>query len=125
MKEIQAARQVRLMLEKARVRLLRPDLQALHCGAVDVRLAVQCLERVEKGLARPASLPERRALLEEIIGLRRELRRIQALVAAAGKFHAGWASLMAAADESTANYRPAGEASACEPVASSRLVLHG
>ena len=113
------------MLEKVRVRLLRPNVEALNYGAVNVSLAVQCLEGVEKALINPASLSVRRALMEEMIELRRELRCIQALVAAAGKFHAGWASLMAAADESTANYRPGGETDVREVVSSGGLVIHG
>jgi hypothetical protein len=124
--ELEQARQARRILEKVRRRLLRPTVEALDCGAVDLSIAAQCLQRLEISLAQGERRAAVRQALElEIAHVRRELRCVQALVAEAGKFHAGWGRLVAAADEGTGNYTAAGDAAAMASAESGRVVLHG
>jgi hypothetical protein len=130
--ELEQARQARRVLEKVRARLLRPTVEALDCGAVDLSVAAQCLQRLETSLAQGErraavrqALGSEMALESEIAKVRRELRCVQALVAGAGKFHAGWGRLMAAADEGTSNYTAAGDAARPRSVGSGRVVMHG
>lgn len=124
--ELEQARQARRILEKVRTRLLRPTVEALDCGAVDLSVAAQCLQRLEASLAQgERRTAARQALESEIANVRRELRCVQALVAGAGKFHAGWGRLMASAEEGTGNYTAAGETAATASVESGRVVLHG
>jgi hypothetical protein len=124
--ELDQARQARRLLERVRARLLRPTMEALDCGAVDLSVAAQCLQRLETSLAQGERRKAVRHELEiEIANVRRELRCVQALVAGAGKFHAGWGRLMAAADEATGNYTAAGEAAATTSTESGRVVMHG
>ena len=124
--ELEQARQARRILEKVCTRLLRPTVEALDCGAVDLSIAAQCLQRLETSLAQGERRAAVRQALElEIAHVRRELRCVQALVAGAGKFQAGWGRLMAAADEGTGNYTAAGDAAAMTSAESGRVVLHG
>ena len=125
--ELEQARQARRILEKVRTRLLRPTVEALDCSAVDLSVAAQCLQRLEIFLAqKERHWAVRQALESELAKVRRELQCVQELVAGAGKFHAGWGRLMAAADESSSNYTAAGDA-AKRPtsVEAGRLVMHG
>jgi hypothetical protein len=124
--ELDQARQARRILEKLRTRLLRPTVEALDSGAVDLSVAAHCLQQLEISLARgERSGAERQALESEMVHVRRELRCVQELVAGAGKFHAGWGRLMAADDEGTGNYTAAGEAAARRSAESVRVVMHG
>jgi len=124
--ELEQARQARRILEKVRTRLLRPTVEALDCGAVDLSVAAQCLQRLETSLAQGTRRETlRQALESELAHVRRELRCVQALVAGAGKFHAGWGRLMAVADEGTSNYTAAGETASTMPPESGRVVMHG
>ena len=124
--ELEQARQARRILEKVRTRLLRPTVEALDCGAVDLSVAAQCLQRLETSLAQGERRDAvRQALESEMAHVRRELRCVQELVAGAGKFHAAWGRLMAAADEGASNYTAAGDAATPTPVESGRVVMHG
>lgn len=123
--ELEQARQARRILERVGARLLQPTVDALDGGAVDLGLAVECLQRLETALTRGGrNEAVRRALEPEIADLGRELRRVQALVAGAGYFHAGWGRLMATADDATSNYTAAGEAARAASE-SGRVVMHG
>ena len=124
--DLDQARRARHILEKVRVRLLHPTVEALNAGAEDLRLAVACLQQLETSLAKG----ERQgaigpALQSEIAQARRELRCVQALVAGAGKFHTAWGRLMTAADEGTANYTASGNAAGPTSADPARLVIHG
>jgi hypothetical protein len=124
--ELDQARQARRILERVRTRLLRPTVEALDSGAVDLSVAAHCLQQLEVSLARGERRDAARQALEsEMASVRRELRCVQALVAGAGKFHAAWGRLMAADEEGTGNYTSAGEASATTSAESGRVVMHG
>jgi hypothetical protein len=124
--ELEQARQARRILEKVRIRLLRPTVEALDHGAADLSAAVHCLQQLETSLTHGGPrVAARQALESEMANLRRELRCVQELVAGAGKFHAGWGRLMAADDEGTGNYTAAGDSAALQQVESGRVVLHG
>ena len=124
--ELDQARQARRILEKVRTRLLRPSIEALDSGAVDLSVAADCLQQLEVSLARGERRDAARQALEsEMSNVRRELQCVQALVAGAGKFHAAWGRLMAGDDEGTGNYTSAGEAAAARSPESGRVVMHG
>ena len=124
--ELDQARQARRILEKVRARLLRPTVEALDRGAADLSAAVECLQQLETSLTQAGQrVAAPQALESEMANLRRELRCVQALVAEAGKFHAGWGRLMAAADEGISNYTAAGATDAIASVESGRVVMHG
>jgi len=112
-------------LEKVRIRLLRPTVEALDRGAADLSAAVECLRQLETSLTQAGRVGARQALELEMANLRRELRCVQELVAGAGKFHAAWGRLMAAADEGTGNYTAGGDSAALQQVESGRVMLHG
>lgn len=124
--ELDQARQARHLLEKVRERLLRPTVEALDGSAADLSIAVECLQRLEANIPqgkRAASVPQ--ALRLEIAGVQCELRRVQALVAGALRFHAGWGSLMSVADDGASNYTASGDTAAARSAAAGKVVLHG
>jgi hypothetical protein len=124
--ELEQARQARRILEKVRIRLLRPTVEALDRGAEDLSAAVRCLQRLETSLTQGGQrVAAPRALELEMANLRRELHCVKELVAGAGKFHVAWGRLMAATDEGTGNYTAAGDSAALKQVESGRVVLHG
>jgi len=124
--ELEQARQARRILAKVHARLLRPTVETLDSGAEDLSAAAACLQQVEKSLMQDQRRgPERRALELEIAQVRIALERVQTLVVAAGRFHAGWGLLMASADDCAANYSAAGVPAGPMLVESSRVVMHG
>ncbi len=120
--EIVRIREARQLMDRMRERLLRPSFESLAECTADLRLAVECIRKLD------AQLPvwrgvQRRALEAEVIGLRRDIRSVEALLTNAGKFYAGLARLLAS-DQAPPNYTPAGSIGAAQ-VEASRLVIHG
>lgn len=116
--EIRAARRT---LEKMRDRLLNPSFESLERSAADLNLAAEYLGRLDV-TSHAWKGPGRKALEAEVIGLRAEVRCVEALLSNAGKFYAGWARLMSP-DQSPPNYNSAGSN---RPTAQqeSKLVIH-
>jgi hypothetical protein len=126
--ELDRARQARRSLQKVRLKLLSPTIRALDSSASDLGVAVECLQKLESGLATgQRRAPEwRRSLELEMGGLRRELREVNQLLAGAGKFYEGWARLVStAADEAPANYTARGTPSSAAPIRSGKVVAIG
>jgi hypothetical protein len=120
--EIVRIREARQIILRMRERLLRPSFESLAECAMDLRLALECIRRLD------AKLPvwqgvQRKALEAEVIGLRGDIRTVEALLANAGKFYAGWVRLLAS-DQAPPNYTPSGFIGAAPPEAS-KLVIHG
>jgi len=120
--ELVRIREARQLIDRMRERLLRPSFESLAQCALDLRLAVECIRKLD------ARLPvwrgvQRKALEAEVIGLRRDIQYVEALLTNAGKFYAGLARL-AAFDQAPPNYTSAG-AIATAPVQASKLVMHG
>jgi hypothetical protein len=130
--ELGKAKQARRSLAKARQKLLTPTIKALNSGASDLAEAIDCMRQLEKECLsnRGRPLGWRRALEQEMIGLRQELKAVNALAAGAGKFLEGWARLIAPpVDDAPANYTNRGTPGVVVPInstiSSKRLVIHG
>lgn len=125
--ELDKAKQARRSLEKVRLKLLSPTIQAMDSSTSDLGVAVECLKTLEVGFASGRRLtPEWRRLLEqEMMGLRRELIEVNALLQGAGKFYQGWARLVATGDDAPANYGTAGQPIPPMPDRSSKVVAIG
>jgi hypothetical protein len=125
--ELDKAKQARRSLEKVRLKLLSPTIQAMDSSTSDLGVAVECLKTLEVGFTAGRRLtPEWRRLLEqEMTGLRRELIEVNALLQGAGKFYQGWARLVATADDASANYGMAGQPILPIPDRSSKVVAIG
>jgi hypothetical protein len=122
--EIERVRQARCILERMRGRLLRPTFQALDLSATDLKLAVECLQRLDVSLKSPIWRGlARRKLEREVVALRCAVRSVEELLKNAGKFYAGLARLMAP-DEAPANYTAAGTTGPPSRATES-LVVHG
>jgi hypothetical protein len=120
--EIVRIREARQLIDRMRGRLFRPSFESLAECASDLGLAVECIRRLD------AKLPvwqgvQRKALEAEVIGLRRDIRSVEALLTNAGKLYAGWARLLAP-DPAPPNYNSAGSTSP-PPAKASTLVMHG
>jgi hypothetical protein len=120
--ELVRIREARQLIDRMRDRLLRPSFESLAGCAMDLRLAVECIRRLD------AKLPiwrgmQRKALEAEVIGLRRDIQFVEALLTNAGKFYAGWARLLAS-DQAPPNYTPSGSIGAAA-VKACQLVIHG
>jgi len=130
--ELGKAKQARRSLQKVRQKLLTPNTKALASGAVELAEAIDCMKQLEKEFLANRGRPPgyRRALEQEMIGLRQELKAVNTLAAGAGKFLEGWARLMApAVDDAPANYTNRGTRGVVvpisSPISSKRLVVHG
>jgi len=125
--ELDKARQARRSLEKVRLKLLSPTIQAMDSSSTELGVAVDCLKTLEVGFTSGRRLtPEWRRLLElEMMGLRRELIEVNALLQGAGKFYQGWARLVATGDDAPANYGVAGKPIPVAPLQSSKVVAIG
>jgi hypothetical protein len=115
-------REARRLIERMRDRLLQPSFEALEYSAADLRLAAQCLQRldVESPVWQGA---QRTAIESEVTGLRCGVHCVEALLKNAGKFYAGWARLMSG-DQAPPNYTPSGS-TVPVPAQSNKLVMHG
>jgi hypothetical protein len=125
--EIEKARKARRALEKTGLRLIRPTVQSMDSSVSDLKTAVDCLGRLEHDLrSKDKRDPGWQSLEQEVAGMRRELKRVNALLAGAGHFLAGWARLLVkTGDDAQANYTPAGKAGAPIPIDSAKVVMHG
>lgn len=120
--ELVRIREARQLINRMRGRLLRPSFESLAECATDLALAVESVRRLD------AKLPvwrgmQRRALETEVIGLRRDIQYVEALLTNAGKFYGGWARLLVF-DQAPPNYTSAG-AIVTAPVEISKLAIHG
>ena len=105
--ELEQLRKARGSLQEFRLKLLSPSAEALDSGSADLQAAVECLKRLEPGLASRdrRSAAAERAIEAGVAGLRSELQQVNALFAAAGRFYEGWSRLIgSAADDGPANY---------------------
>lgn len=95
-KWVDKAKQARRSLEKVRLKLLSPSVQAMDGSASELGVAVECLQKLEANFCAGQRLapPGRRLLEFEMAGLRRELREVSTLLESAGKFYEGWARLV-------------------------------
>ncbi len=109
--ELDKVKQARRILDKVRLKLMCPSIQAMDSSTAELAVAVDCLRTLEVGFAAGRRLtPEWLRLLEhEMMGLRRELADVNVLLQNAGKFYQGWARLIATADDAPANYSVAGK----------------
>lgn len=109
--ELDKVKQARRSLDKVRLKLLSPSIQAMDGSTAELSIAVESLRTLEVSFAAGRRLtPEWRRLLEqEMVGLRRELAEANALLQNAGKFYRGWARLIATVDDAPANYGMAGK----------------
>jgi hypothetical protein len=126
--ELDKARQARRSLEKVRLKLLSPTIQAMDSGTKDLGVAVDCLRTLEAAFTSGQRLtPEWRRLLEvEMRGLRLELREVNALLEGAVKFYEGWARLVATGvDDAPAHYSVQGMPIPPAPLRSGKVVAIG
>jgi len=120
--------QARRSLEKVRIKLLRPTVEALDSSAGDLMAAVDSLQRLELDLASGGrhSAGSERPLELEISTMRRELQNVTALLESAGMFHEGWARLASTViEDAAAGYTAGGKSRQPIPINSARLVVHG
>jgi hypothetical protein len=120
--ELVRIREARLFIDRMRGRLLHPSFESLAECAADLGLAVECIRRLDAKLPAWQGV-QRRALEAEVVGLRRDIRCVEALLTNAGKFYAGWARLLAP-DPAPPNYTSSGSSSPPSAKAST-LVMHG
>lgn len=120
--ELEDVREARRLVERIRDRLIHPSFEALEYSAADLRIATQCLRRLD--VNSPVWQGAHRKALElEVAGLRGAVRCVEALLKNAGKFYGGWARLLCG-DQAPPNYTAVGS-TAPVPAQSNRLVLHG
>lgn len=123
--EVERVRQARCILERMRLRLMRPTLGSLDASAADLELAVECLRQLDVSFQSPIwhGLTRRR-VETEVVGLRLALRAVEELLKNAGKFYAGLARLLAP-DNAPPNYTPAGTLGAIPNLADRGVLLQG
>jgi hypothetical protein len=129
-RELETAKQVRRNLEIVCQRLESPTRVSLDASAGELTSAIRSIGELEASLRSAASTAARvSALASEISGIRRELTRAQALLAAAGKFYQGWARLITAGDLDSGggavNYTARGVSGPVLAVDHGQVVLHG
>lgn len=128
--EIEKAKQVRRSLEIVCSRLECPTPQSFDGTAVELQGAIRSLSELEGRLKSEGLLLLRvPALAREILAIRREVSRAQALLAAAGKFIQAWARLlgteMSGPEQAAASYTASGVAGPVLAVDRGKVVLHG
>jgi hypothetical protein len=126
--QLDKVKQARRSLDKVRMKLLSPTIQAMDSSTSDLGVAVECLKTLEVGFAsgQPVALEWRRLLEQEMGGLRRELREVNALLEGAGKFYQGWARLVATGvDDEPAHYSVQGVPIPPAPFRSGKVVAIG
>jgi hypothetical protein len=120
--EMADIREARRMIERMRDRLLHPTIEAIENCSADLGTAAECIRRLDAGSAAWQG-SDRRGLEAEVIALRRGVHVVEALLANAGQFYAGWARLLLP-DQAPPNYTAAGGSS--DPASDNhKLVLHG
>jgi hypothetical protein len=120
--ELARIREARRIVERMWDRLLHPTFESVEDSAADLSQAAECIRRLDT--TSPAWQGKQRQALEaEVIGLRRAIGSVQALLVNAGKFYAGWARLLAS-DQAPPNYDSAGSVRLI-PAEAGKLVIHG
>ncbi len=123
--EVERVRRARCILERMRGRMLRPSLQVLDSSAVELNLAVECLQQLDVSLKSPIWQGLARQNIEtEVVALRRAVRSVEELLKNAGKFYAALARLMAP-DDAPANYTATGTSGASSLARTGNVVIHG
>lgn len=123
--EIERVRQARNALERMRRQLLCPAIEALDSSASDLKLAVDCLRKIDISAKSPVwRWPVRQKIEPEVVALRRTVASVEDLLRNAAKFYAGLSRLMAP-DEAAVNYTAAGTNGPSACFAKSSVVLHG
>jgi hypothetical protein len=126
--ELDRVKQARHSVERVRLGLLRPSVEAFDSAAADLTAAVECLGWLGSNpplRARRGDGSER-TLQAEISGLRGDLQKVNALVESAGKFFEGWGRLVSGdAEDGPSNYTAAGTTRPPAARPGARLVLHG
>jgi len=120
--QLAQVREARQLIERMRDRLIHPSFQALGECAGDLRSAAECIQGLDAQLPAWQGI-QRKALEAEVTNLRRGVSCVQALLANAGKFYAGWARLLLP-DQAPPNYTSAGS-EGLAPGQNSKLVVHG
>ena len=120
------ARQARRRLEIVCDRLQCPSLESWHSNEKELQAAMGCLEELERTLRSTGEARQPSQMLAaEVDGIRRELDKAQALLAAAGKFYEGWARLMGCAENEAPNYAPGRAAAPLVCIHGPQVVVHG
>jgi hypothetical protein len=122
-RNLETARRARHEIERVRLLLIQPVPQVLEVCARHAQVAAQCMGALEMALRGQSNLAARDALNRELIGLRRELRRVSALLDNAARFYSSWALLIGHGPGGLESYRPDGSAAATSVVR--KLVVHG
>ena len=126
--ELKQLRQARRTLERVGQALACPSTETLDSGAAELEEAIGKLREFERTLhASGGNLRRSREINSEVDAMRNAMRRAEALLAAAGRFYAGWARMTAAAGESgAANYTAGGKPGRAPiPIDCGKAVLHG
>lgn len=121
-------RQARRSLDKVRLKLVAPTIQAMDSSTSDLGVAVECLKTLEVGFAsgQLVATQWRRILEQEMGGLRRELGEVNTLLEGAGKFYRGWARLVTTGiEDAPAHYSVQGIPIPAAPLHSGKVVAIG
>ena len=94
--EIQAAKRARKGIEQIRKQLVSPTTESVHACAGPLSEAMRCMEMLQAELRQ---LPSRntglaRELGPEVLGLRKELSQVTALLQSAAEFNEGYGRLL-------------------------------
>jgi hypothetical protein len=106
-----------------RDRLLRPSFQTVQNNADDMHWAAERIHRLDSALA-PWQGSERKALEAEVIGLRHDVRCLEALLRNVGRFYGGWVRLLSS-DQASPNYTSGGSALRVSGNPPNKVVIHG
>lgn len=128
--EIEKAKEIRRSLEIVCSRLRSPTPESFDATALELHGAIRSLGELEGRLKSAGPTPIKvPALAHEMLAIRREVSRAQALTAGAGKFIQAWARLLTAQtsgpETTAANYTPHGVAGPVLAVDRGKVVLHG
>jgi hypothetical protein len=117
-------REARRILQRIRDRLVRPSFQAVSQSAEELQWVADGIGRLDSTSAAWQG-GQRKTLEAEVIGLRQDIQCLTALLKNAGRFYAGWVSLLSF-DVAPPNYTPVGSANLCSTTAqTTRVVIHG
>lgn len=106
---LECARQARRSMGLIRQRLLNPTPKVLENCVPHLRVAIECLSRLQDLLASPTAVTFGiGALRSEMAGLRRELGDINALMTNAAVFYAGLAELLGTRSDEDVGYTVTG-----------------
>jgi hypothetical protein len=125
--QVEKAREAQRRMQKVCDRLLRPGVEAFDACAADLGGALECLGSLEMQLRSSASdRSGRQTLAFEIARLGCTVRNAQALLEAAGRFHAGLARLIDTSPEETGTaYTAGGKSRPPISIDRGRVAIHG